>query len=468
MGLANKVYLWSEDSGVRYPQGDTGNHPSTYVTSLSFSSKEGGHSILAVGRNNGQISLWSVYDAENIRFTSQQSSPVTCLSFKPVTSSRSSEKFGSLTPVEELLVGDELGHIYYYSVEWMSQQQIDIHGWNGHMKLLARIEVHTQQICGLAWSPDGGLFASGANDNNCFLFDTQVISRECANGNEASVVVNNTLHSFWDKFPIANLLSRNSNATYTNLSQNLSTSIGPRYTITARLENPRTSRDPISQTSTVVTPGKNGSVLISPGHEKHRWVHSAAVKAIAFCPWQRGLIATGGGSNDRAIHFFHVYSGACLAVINVHAQVTSLIWSNTRREIAATFGYPQPDHPFRIAVFSWPECKQVVAVPWPSELRALYAIAYPGSSFSARTKARLAAGRRNSTVDGSDKSHGGWHDRTMEEGCIIVAGSDECVRFHEVWVGKKRCISGRPGALGGSGILEGMEGTECLGDQMIR
>lgn len=87
------------------------------------------------------------------------------------------------------------------------------------------------------------------------------------------------------------------------------------------------------------------------------------MKAIAFCPWREGLVATGGGSHDKCIHFFHTTSGVALATIAVHAQVTSLIWSTTRREIAATFGYAQPEHPYRIAVFSWPKCRQVAAIP---------------------------------------------------------------------------------------------------------
>src|SRR4030095_10060942 len=92
----------------------------------------------------------------------------------------------------------------------------------------------------------------------------------------------------------------------------------------------------------------------------------AAVKALAFAPWQPSLLATGGGSNDRCIHFYHAPSGGHLATINVHAQVTSLIWRKTRREIASTCVYAQPEHPFRIAVFAWPSCQQVVAIPWGS------------------------------------------------------------------------------------------------------
>lgn len=115
-------------------------------------------------------------------------------------------------------------------------------------------------------------------------------------------------------------------------------------------------RNPVSNTS-----GQPRS--IDESQAKHRWEHMAAVKAIAFCPWRDGLVATGGGSHDKCIHFYHTTSGVALATIAVHAQVTSLIWSTTRREIAATFGYAQPDHPYRIAVFSWPECRQVAAIP---------------------------------------------------------------------------------------------------------
>merc|ERR1711939_1107560 len=83
-----------------------------------------------------------------------------------------------------------------------------------------------------------------------------------------------------------------------------------------------------------------GEVLnIVPGQERHVFTLNAAVKAIAFAPWQPSLIAAGGGSNDRCIHFFHTLSGAALATIDCHAQVTSLIWSEKRREIVATFGF---------------------------------------------------------------------------------------------------------------------------------
>lgn len=154
-------------------------------------------------------------------------------------------------------------------------------------------------------------------------------------------------------------------------------------------------------------------------------------------------MATGGGSNDKCIHFFHTTSGSTLATIAVSAQVTSLIWSTTRREIVATFGYAQPDHPYRVAVFSWPDCRQVAAIPWDGELRALYAIPYPwGPSGSRRLRS----------------------SRFLREGCIIVASSDQTVKFHEVWANGGGTAVGTAGMLGGSDILESLEGIDKEGD----
>ena len=466
VGLANRVYLWSEEYGVRHPPVDTGSHHSTYVTSISFSSEDGGHSILAVGRNSGQISLWSIFDSENIRFTSQQPNAIACVSFKPVTTKRPSEKFGSLVPTEELLVGDEVGHIYYYSVEWMNQDQIDIHGWTGHMSLLARIEVHTQQICGLAWSPNGEFFATGANDNICYVFETKKILGDPSKPEPPKQSIRRPLQNLWDNMPLSNFFTRNTNPT--DHSHPSTSSSNPFNSASGTLR----------QTTTVLPGHATGPPIVLSSQAKQKWPHSAAVKALAFCPWSSGLIATGGGSNDRAIHFFHIHSGACLATINVHAQVTSLIWSMTRREIAATFGYPQPEHGFRIAVFSWPECRQVVAIPWPEELRALYAVAYRGSISGIRG-GRGASGRlgqlgrvKASGLRAGVKGKGPGRGR--EEGCIVVAGSDECVRFHEIWTGEVRgtgvgVVGGAgKGGLGGSEILEGLQGVEYVGRETIR
>jgi hypothetical protein len=117
-----------------------------------------------------------------------------------------------------------------------------------------------------------------------------------------------------------------------------------------------------------------------------------------------------------------------------------------------TFGFAQPEHAYRIAVFAWPSCEQVVAVPWWDENRALCAVAYPGGPTHGPSADDERDGGR---ARGEDDS---WPRREVEEGCIVVAASDMAIRFHEIWSNKKGSVmgGGSSGLLGGNDILEGL------------
>ena len=49
--------------------------------------------------------------------------------------------------------------------------------------------------------------------------------------------------------------------------------------------------------------------------------HQAAVKALAWCPYQSNLLASGGGTADRCIRFWNTLTGAHLNAIDTHSQV---------------------------------------------------------------------------------------------------------------------------------------------------
>ncbi|KAJ5779297.1 hypothetical protein N7457_007017 [Penicillium paradoxum] len=503
VGLGHQVYLWSEGRGVDYPP-FADLHHSNYVTSLSFSSEDGAKSILAVARRSGQLSLWSTFE-KHVRFEISHPSTLTCVAFKPRTSRRASERFMHMeVDAEEIVAGDEFGNVWYYSVEWSSKDDQARWKWNGSMTLLAKICAHTQQICGLAWSPDERYLATGGNDNACLLFDlAEIVPLQPLNYTVSPVTPPDSPSSFsLGAFPYIAIgtTTRRMFSRRAAVGQLLPSWVTPPI-------KPPSATTLLNHTGTLIS-GGGRTILVPFGRQKHRLMHSAAVKAIAFAPWQSSLLATGGGTNDRAIHFYHTHSGACLATINVFAQVTSLIWSQTRREIAATFGYSQPEHPFRIAVFAWPSCAQVAVVPWgpygaswdgpdvqPSFGcgRALWAVRYPGklphcldipsgrsgsqSSSSSPLSPTSSQGqegpsrRRRTgprTVTPKEKEGGVWCTRTKEEGCIIVASSDQTVKFHEVWTGRKTSISSASGLFGGSDILEGLEGIEKSGGEVIR
>ncbi|PKC02430.1 WD40 repeat-like protein [Rhizophagus irregularis] len=78
--------------------------------------------------------------------------------------------------------------------------------------------------------------------------------------------------------------------------------------------------------------------------------HVAAVKALAWCPWQSHILASGGGSYDRHIHFWNVSSGARVKSIDTGSQVTSIIWSKDFKELLSNHGFPNHN----MTIWSYP------------------------------------------------------------------------------------------------------------------
>ncbi|KZL78287.1 WD domain-containing protein [Colletotrichum tofieldiae] len=421
VALGNTVYKWSEQHDPQ-PVYRAPRQRQNSLTSLSFSSAQGGKAILAFGRKDGFFGLLSFID-EILPRPSQN----------PFNS-------GALVPTEDVLVGDGQGSILHYMVEWPSLWEISRDTWFGKVTPIAKIAVHTSQICALVWSPNGQEFVSGSNDNTACYFEIDRMTESRHKKSNSAMVRRgrrSTQHNCF--FERDTTPTEQSEPGQHRRRERIGLSFDP-------LPNGETIEVGVAGSITRATQTPmQGVRLFSHGTETHCWRHDAAIKAIAFCPWQDGLIATGGGLGDKCIHFFHTGTSTPLATIVVGAQITSLIWSTTKREIAATFGYShgyaQTEHPYRIVVFSWPSCQQVNAVAWPGGPRALYAIPYPR---------------------GPADAHKG--SRTAKEGTIVVASSDETLKFHEVWRDQpKMAIGGAVGILG-SDVLEGLVGIDKEGD----
>ncbi|GAM84520.1 hypothetical protein ANO11243_025160 [Dothideomycetidae sp. 11243] len=400
VGLGSNVYFWSELHGVKTPENFTSPF-SSHITSLAFSSEDGGKALLAIGR--------PCFDADHV-------SPVSCVAFAPRQIDRPSSREALVkTEMELLAVGDESGHVYLYAVEWPDKEKRDLHDWHGAMNVLVRLDAHSQQVCGFAWSIDNKFLASGGNDNCVCIFE------------------------------IKNILSPKKNRRVGVAKSDVQGN--------SELSSPIIHPLPVSYPAS--HPEQNNKFPILPTTvAKHRILLSAAIKALSFAPFASTLLALGAGSNDRSIHFHHASSGAKLAAIDCAAQVTSLTWSKTRSEIAATFGFAQPEHRVRVAVYAWPACTVVVRIEWPSDDRALWAVSFPGGPEGAAPAVRGKRRAREGVV--------ACRSRTRREGCLVVAASDASIKFHEVWSDEPG--GARIGQLGGSAVLEDDFLTESLGD----
>ncbi|CAB3362627.1 Hypothetical predicted protein [Cloeon dipterum] len=83
--------------------------------------------------------------------------------------------------------------------------------------------------------------------------------------------------------------------------------------------------------------------------------HQAAVKALAWCPWQSGVLASGGGTADRHIRFWNVRTGTNMSSIDTKSQVCSLTWSTEYKEIVSGHGYSNHE----INVWKFPSLEKI-------------------------------------------------------------------------------------------------------------
>jgi cell division cycle 20, cofactor of APC complex len=67
--------------------------------------------------------------------------------------------------------------------------------------------------------------------------------------------------------------------------------------------------------------------------------HQAAVKALAWSPHERHLLASGGGTADRTMKFWNTQTGALLNSIDTGSQVCALQWNPFEKEILSSHGF---------------------------------------------------------------------------------------------------------------------------------
>lgn len=86
----------------------------------------------------------------------------------------------------------------------------------------------------------------------------------------------------------------------------------------------------------------SGGLQESPQHgPRHVSMdHIAAVKALSWCPWQRNLLASGGGTADRTIRLWNTSSNCSnIRTTDTGSQVCSIQWSDDYRELISSHGF---------------------------------------------------------------------------------------------------------------------------------
>jgi len=125
--------------------------------------------------------------------------------------------------------------------------------------------------------------------------------------------------------------------------------------------------------------------------------HRAAVKALAWCPWQSNILATGGGTSDKTIHFWNTTTETKINSIYTGSQVTSLIWSLDYKEILSSHGFPNNN----ITLWKYPTMDRIINIQ-AHDARVLFSAISP---------------------DGQS---------------VATAAGDETLKFWKIWKNKDR------------------------------
>lgn len=83
----------------------------------------------------------------------------------------------------------------------------------------------------------------------------------------------------------------------------------------------------------------NSSKMSSSCYTYRLKEHTAAVKALAWCPYNYDVLASGGGTMDGCIKLWNMQNGACINSISTQTQITGLLWNRHHKEILSGHGH---------------------------------------------------------------------------------------------------------------------------------
>ena len=301
VALGPAVYLWDAKSGS-IEELLCLEEEEDYVCSLKWI-QQGTH--LAVGTASANVQLWDATALKQVRCMGGQADRISSLSWNQ----------------HILSSGSKDSTIVHHDVRVQDHH-------------VATLKGHEQEVCGLAWSPDGSTLASGGNDNRLCIWDA---AQSLAGGRGH---------------------------------------LSPRHVLTD---------------------------------------HQAAVKALAWSPHERNLLASGGGTADRCIKFWNSQTGACLNSIDTGSQVCSLLWNPHEKEILSSHGFSKNE----LCLWRYPSMTRVKELTGHTA-RVLHLAASPSAG-----------------------------------SMVVSAGADETLRFWNIF-GEPKAKSGSSAASASSSLAKKM------------
>ena len=292
VSLGSYNYLWNYNNLETYLL--TKNENEIEYCSSSFMDNG---VCLALGLNNGNIELWDIEKQIKIR-----------------TLVGHSDRVGTLTwNGYNLYSGSKDTNILSHDVRIKNHLIMKLSGG------------HNKEVCTIKWNSDFKYLASGGNDNLVCLWDVR-------GKNEKNK------SSFWD---ILNSQSDDENDDNMeeddyeyNLGSNGTNNIDDNY---------KYKLNSINKNNNIIEP----LTIINK--------HKGPVKALAWSPWQRNVLATGGGKKDNVIRFYNADTKSVIGEYNTGSQVCQILWNKYEKEIISSHGNSKNS----IYVWTYPKMNKI-------------------------------------------------------------------------------------------------------------
>jgi len=192
---------------------------------------------------------------------------------------------------------------------------------------------HKQEVCGLKWSFDEKMLASGGNDNKLMVWSVQHGHSNASTAGNLSGSLRSGLGST-SSTGSGNLGGGIAFGDLNEGSRSGGQQSDYEFTAGGGLSGSNNSGSGSHGVGSAVPHSTTSS---SPMFEFSD--HNAAVKAVAWSPHQQGLLSSGGGTADRHIRFWNTLTGTALHRIDTGSQVCNLMWSKNVNELVSTHGY---------------------------------------------------------------------------------------------------------------------------------
>lgn len=223
----------------------------------------------------------------------------------------------------------------------------------GDIILLTKMEDENGYICSVSWSKEGKFLAIGTSENTVELWDVQYQKRlRSMDGHTARV---SSLS--WND----HILSSGSRS---GLIHQHDVRVAQHHLSTLAGHTQEVSGLTWSPDGRHLASGGNDNLVniwsgVQGGSAVHSFTdHQSAVKALAWCPWQPSILASGGGTSDRHIRIWNVNSGSKVIAWDTQSQVSSLVFSPNYRELVSSHGFGQNN----LVIWKYPSLSKVMVL----------------------------------------------------------------------------------------------------------